>query len=115
MSVPTQIAWLEESIKQELMKMVQQGRFGEVIHAISQTFSGFKPEDGAYKLVFQGQTMGFGQSREIPASVNLLGCLATGVTTREKARRSQTTVGYGAVSMVSNRPCPCCRGSGIAV
>lgn len=105
---------MEIRLKAILAKMFRQGQFDEVKRVVQETFDRLPLDSGHFQLLMKSQATGFGQSREIPASVNVLGALSTAIATDPKGSRRVSVV-YGPINLASPQPCEHCNGSGMVL
>ena len=112
--MPAEIQEMEIRLKAILAEMFRQGQFDEVKRVVQETFDRLPIDSGHFQLLMKSQTTGFGQSREIPASVNVLGVLSTAIAVDTKGSRRVSVV-YGPVDLASPKPCEHCKGSGMAL
>lgn len=105
---------MEIRLKAILAEMFRQGQFDEVKRVVQETFDRLPLDSGHFQLLLKSQTTGFGQSGEIPASVNVLGVLGTAIATDPKNSRRVSIV-YGPIDLASPKPCEHCKGSGMVL
>lgn len=112
--IPAEIQMMEARLKQILADMFRNGKFDEVRLAMQETFDRLPLGSGHYQLLMKSQTMGFGQSGDVPATVNVLGVLSTAIG-RDPKGSSRVSVGYGPVDLSAPKPCSHCKGSGMVL
>ncbi|MDP3542001.1 MAG: hypothetical protein Q8T11_05970 [Elusimicrobiota bacterium] len=109
-----EIKEMEDRLKVILAEMFRQGQFDEVKRVVQETFDRLPLDSGHFQLLMKSQATGFGESRDIPASVDVLGALSTAVATDAEGSRRVSVV-YGPINLTSPKPCEHCKGSGVVL